>query len=841
MASNKPDTFFPQPATAHDCSLPGRIKTIFLTAVQLICLFGTIILYHFESESHLEQILPLIFFGYLVHESLPLRFRLPFFFLLTLASIYLVTGAYTASVIISVGLLFIGISHLPIKLNLRIALAILIAVLFALLHVRIIRFQPLHAAIPFLASMFMFRWILYLYELRYEKKPASVWQRISYFFMLPNVCFPLFPIVDYKNFTRNYYNIRYEEGQRKAILKIFRGVTHLLAYRVIYYFLVPAPSDIYDFADLAQYIIFSYMLILRLSGIFHLTLGIIGLFGFDLPEIFNNYFLASSFSDLWRRINQYWREFVIKIFYQPIFFQLRDRAGKWALPVTVLVVFVINWLLHNYQWFWIHGGIQRKANDVLFWMVFGTTVMANSLYQQKYQSKRHTVETAGWRFDRSLFKMLQIAGIFLFMCVLWSLWCSSSIAEWLFLFSFVNHVSLAQALWAVFFIILFIVVGLLVDRISQHPRSRVLLAPVQPGPQLVMTYAFILFILSLPQVHDHFDPMSHKFITRLQQDKLNKADKLMMERGYYQKMLNDEGAISRVMLKPGKDRKKEWTEVNNATRKTGDLLEVELLPLTRVEFKGAYISTNSWGMRDQEYPKEKAADVYRVAILGGSYEMGSGVEDGKNFESLAENWLNSHVKSEKYKRFECLDFGVGGYHIFQNVKVCQEKALAFSPNTLLLFAHSHEYYRASRKLSELIVNKVDLEYSFLKDVINLSGVKASMCQLEIERKLKPYMPAIIHWAYFTISHSCTEKGVTPVWIYLPGIDDPMDATELQDIEKMARHSGFLTLSMEGIYKNHILDSLKLSPWDNHPNVKGHEIIAEDLVKDLILKRKELKF
>ena len=63
---------------------------------------------------------------------------------------------------------------------------------------------PWSAAIwPVLASMFMFRTALYLHALKYEKQPVTLVDALCYFFMLPNPCFPLFPVVDFQTFRRD--------------------------------------------------------------------------------------------------------------------------------------------------------------------------------------------------------------------------------------------------------------------------------------------------------------------------------------------------------------------------------------------------------------------------------------------------------------------------------------------------------------------------------------------------------------------------------------------------------------------------------------------------------------
>src|SRR3546814_9764839 len=78
---------------------------------------------------------------------------------------------------------------------------------------------------PILASMFMFRLIVYLYDMRQEK--ASFARSVSYFFMLPNVCFPMFPVVDYKGFRRSYYDIDEHRIYQIGFDWMVRGILHL--------------------------------------------------------------------------------------------------------------------------------------------------------------------------------------------------------------------------------------------------------------------------------------------------------------------------------------------------------------------------------------------------------------------------------------------------------------------------------------------------------------------------------------------------------------------------------------------------------------------------------------
>ena len=88
--------------------------------------------------------------------------------------------------------------------------------------------------------------------------------------------------------------------------------------------------------DLVQYVLGTFLLYLRVSGQFHLIVGMLHLFGFHLPETHHLYFLASSFTDFWRRINIYWKDFMMKLVFYPSFFRLRQLGDRTALVGATL-------------------------------------------------------------------------------------------------------------------------------------------------------------------------------------------------------------------------------------------------------------------------------------------------------------------------------------------------------------------------------------------------------------------------------------------------------------------------------------------------------------------------
>ena len=366
--------------------------------------------------------------------SMPLRLRLPFFLALSLGGIGLVLGLTSAIWLIGLGLILIGICHLPISFLARVLTLLVVGASLIALRVGVLPVPWSSAIWPLLGSMFMFRLIIYMYDQRHGEVQPTFSSTLAYFFMLPNVSFPFFPVIDYRTFRRTYYDGEPYKIYQTGIAWMFRGAIHLILYRLVYYHLALAPQDVQSSSELVRFLITNYLLYLRVSGLFHLVVGMMHLFGFNLPETHHLYYLASSFTDYWRRINIYWKDFMMKVFYYPIFFRLRRLGSTTALVIATLLVFVATMLLHSYQWFWIRGTYPLTAQDALFWSILAVLVVVNAVWESKKGRKR-SLGGAGWSWGDLPARVARTVGTFVVICVLWALWTSSSVSEWAALLS----------------------------------------------------------------------------------------------------------------------------------------------------------------------------------------------------------------------------------------------------------------------------------------------------------------------------------------------------------------------------------------------------------------------
>src|SRR5205823_12813415 len=166
--------------------------------------------------------------------------------------------------------------------------------------------------------------------------------------------------------------------QRSGLRMMVRGTAHLLLYRLVHNNqLLARPDEVRGLASLVGYLICNYLEYLHVSGQFHVACGMLHLFGFQLPETHRNYLLATGFTDYWRRINIYWKDFMVRLVFNPVAFRLKRKPQGVVLAAATAAVFVATWALHAYQSFWLKGAWGISVPDALFWGTLGVLVLIN--------------------------------------------------------------------------------------------------------------------------------------------------------------------------------------------------------------------------------------------------------------------------------------------------------------------------------------------------------------------------------------------------------------------------------------------------------------------------------
>jgi alginate O-acetyltransferase complex protein AlgI len=401
------------------------VRRFAMLALQLALLLALFKVYNVEQPAFFS-LSCLVFGGFAVAYWLPFRYKDSFVILISLAGAYVLLSPVVASILIATGLVLFAIVRTSLEFRWKVL--ILLGILSCFAYGRATGKIPLPKAFwPVFGAVFVFRMIVYMYDVKHTRDPLRFKEYLSYFFLLPNYYFLLFPVIDFHTFRKSYFQRDINVVAQQGVWWILRGTTHLFLYRIIYQLQSRiAPPVVPVALAVVLKIIAVYLLYLRVSGQFHIIAGMLHLFGYDLPETNRRYLLANSISDYWRRVNIYWKDFMVKIFYFPAYFKMRRSGELRAQLLATLLVFVLTWFLHAVQFFWLQGKFRVSYNDSLFWIILGTLVMAN-VWIDSRRRKRLPRPVRSAR----LLNVLQIAATFTVMAVLWSMWSANSMTEWL--------------------------------------------------------------------------------------------------------------------------------------------------------------------------------------------------------------------------------------------------------------------------------------------------------------------------------------------------------------------------------------------------------------------------
>jgi D-alanyl-lipoteichoic acid acyltransferase DltB (MBOAT superfamily) len=815
----------------------SRSRIRFLDFATIAVQLGLVLLLlrQFQIESSAFRLLAIVAFaGFAVHAFLPLPARLPFFSALSLLSIPLTLGAANGAWLIGIGFVLIAACHLPVSFRARGLILLALGALLIAQRGRLLPTPWSEAIWPILGSMFMFRLIAYFYDLRHDKVPVTPAQSVSYFFMLPNACFPLFPVIDFKTYRRSHYSADAYLTYQKGVNWIVRGIVHLILYRYIYYHVTLAPSEVTGPAQLLQYLTANFLLYLRVSGLFHLVVGMVHLFGFELPETHKRYFLAASFTDFWRRINIYWKDFMQKVFYFPAVFALKRFGTNNAIIIATLYVFLLTWLLHSYQWFWLRGSWLLAWHDMLFWAVLGVLVVVNSLYEIKYGRKRSLgTRTAAVTWQGSALTVAKTYGTFWFICILWSFWTSESITDWLALWPALKGPYTLETLFFPLLTLGVIALGC-VARPAADSADATGKAQRAWVSERTATVALLLalVLVSIEGVHTRIGTEFGTLVHSLRSGHLSRLDNAKLERGYYEGLLSVDRFNSQLWEVYSK-KPANWLEVENAGLKrfVGGFGQTELIPSFVSTTKYGTVTVNRWGMRDKDYAPTRPEGTLRAAVLGASSVMGWGVGDGETFEALLEDRLNREPVSTAFKQVELMNYGIPGYQPPGQLAAF-ERALELQPNAVMFIATGREISRSADYLAEVVHKRLPIPYPALAAIVERSGAAAGMEQSAALKLLRPHAAEILRVVYELIAQRSIEQGIRPVWVFLPQVRAGSWQEETPETVRIATDAGFAVINLADVYTGRDITTLRLAEWDDHPNQLGHRLVAEALYKVL---------
>jgi hypothetical protein len=340
-------------------------------------------------------------------------------------------------------------------------------------------------------------------------------------------------------------------------------------------------------------------------------------------------------------------------------------------------------------------------------------------------------------------------------------------------------------------------------------------------------------------------------VESLQHSTLNTRDAELHHKGYYEK-LDNTSRMSAHLWNVTEQQAARWVPLAEtpAYRVRDDFLAADLNPNTKTTFMDQAFTTNSWGMRDRERTLSKPAGVYRIALLGPSHVMGSGVSDENTFARFLEDQLNRSVEANHNVRYEVLNFGVAGYALTHQLAMLEDRVWKFEPDAVFFTDSSrlvppavHHLIRAvalhqeipSQRLRKLVQETgvtalgssgVPVLFDTGRAALESIGVKTRIPWPEAFQRLRRSADRLFRATLDQASERTRGHDAVPVFVGLENVESPPPAPV--PVLRHAAAAGMLVFDLNNLWKGRDADALRVSSWDNHPNATGNRLIAARL-------------
>ena len=294
---------------------------------------------------------------------------------------------------------------------------------------------------------------------------------------------------------------------------------------------------------------------------------------------------------------------------------------------------------------------------------------------------------------------------------------------------------------------------------------------------------------------------------------LNADDVHALTAGYY------EGIEHTARIAPGAE--------NNDYRISDNFLRYELKPNVKRRYPAGMRITNSLGMPNPEYSYQKPPHTRRIALLGDSISLGP---YGHDFVSLLETRLNQAYTTDQVHKFQILNFAVPGYSLLQMMDVALEKTSKFHPDAYMVELSSQEVLGSRNHVVRLVTSGTDLKYDFLRALIARAGIRPTDRGATIRMKLAPFFLPLTHWALEQIQQHASAEGAQIIILLVPAvIDANVSAADFDQLRPAVDGIGVPVIDLRDTFRSARLSDFQVVPGvDIHPNLRGHELIFENL-------------
>lgn len=273
----------------------------------------------------------------------------------------------------------------------------------------------------------------------------------------------------------------------------------------------------------------------------------------------------------------------------------------------------------------------------------------------------------------------------------------------------------------------------------------------------------------------------------------------------------------------------------------------------RGRFRGALYRTNRSGFRGPDYSFRPRPDVLRIAITGDSYTMGSGVEEHEAYPAQLEAMLDARDDGHDY---EVLNLGLAGINTEVAVNRIRRIGLRYHPH-LLVYGFTvndiegpHYEQLMTREMRDALLDRYRRLLLSPSYLVRFAGPRLLTLWHVIVRG-PGTLGYEIRYNYFENEKAwadvaralndlarigqrnrlCTHVLIHTQAVQLNGLHPFRDVYE--KVAEAARKRRFTVTESFEAHRGLDPSSIRLSWVDAHPNPAGHELLARELLKDLL--------
>jgi hypothetical protein len=126
---------------------------------------------------------------------------------------------------------------------------------------------------------------------------------------------------------------------------------------------------------------------------------------------------------------------------------------------------------------------------------------------------------------------------------------------------------------------------------------------------------------------------------------------------------------------------------------------------------------------------------------------------------------------------------------------------------------------------------VPVPFGPVRSVASWFGLNPRMPYGESEARSRRISDDVLAWSFRRFAEVSKAHGAVPLVLTLNAVVDeaPADIPNRRDIEA----AGLRMLDLYHLYPEADRASLRVAPWDDHPNAAGHRLIASRLYEELV--------